>query len=78
MRSAPLKGCGPRLWCLATSAMVTRTPEDIGRTRRYIEDFSAAVKGADSHADLYDTMVALYPDRLNRGVLWNSARAVQG
>jgi hypothetical protein len=27
--------------------------------------------------DLYDAVVDEYPDRLNRGVLWNSTRAVK-
>jgi glyoxylase-like metal-dependent hydrolase (beta-lactamase superfamily II) len=51
-------------------------PEFIGRTRRYIEDFSAAFDKASNFADLYESMAGLYPDRLNRGVLWNSAQAV--
>ena len=52
------------------------SPGDIGRTRRYIEDFAAAAEKADSYTELYEEMVALYPDRANRGVLWNSAKAV--
>lgn len=52
------------------------SPEDIDRTRRYIHDFTAAAEEARSHTDLYEAMVALYPDRVNRGVLWNSAEAV--
>jgi glyoxylase-like metal-dependent hydrolase (beta-lactamase superfamily II) len=51
------------------------SPEDIGRTRRYIEDFNSAAKKAHDPSELYETMVALYPGRLNRGVLWNSANA---
>jgi glyoxylase-like metal-dependent hydrolase (beta-lactamase superfamily II) len=51
------------------------SPDDIARTRRYIEDFTAAADHADNFRDLYETMVALYPDRMNRGVLWNSAKA---
>jgi glyoxylase-like metal-dependent hydrolase (beta-lactamase superfamily II) len=51
------------------------SPEDIDRTRRYIHDFSAAVENASSATDLYDAMVELYPGRVNRGVLWNSAQA---
>jgi hypothetical protein len=27
---------------------------------------------------LYDQMLAIYPDRVNSPVLWNSARAVKG
>ncbi|MEW9529651.1 MBL fold metallo-hydrolase [Microbispora sp. NPDC049125] len=52
------------------------SPEDIGRTRRYIEEFAAAVEKAGSHTDLYEAILAAYPDRLNRGVLWNSAKSV--
>ncbi|MEU3979070.1 MBL fold metallo-hydrolase [Streptomyces sp. NPDC026672] len=51
-------------------------PENIGRTRRYIEDFAAAAVEAGSGEELYATMVGRYPDRLNRAVLWRSARAV--
>ncbi|MDH6522016.1 glyoxylase-like metal-dependent hydrolase (beta-lactamase superfamily II) [Streptomyces sp. SAI-135] len=52
------------------------SPEDIERTRRYIHQFDAAAKKARSHLDLYESMISLYPDRINRGVLWNSAKAV--
>jgi glyoxylase-like metal-dependent hydrolase (beta-lactamase superfamily II) len=51
------------------------SPDLIGRTRRYIEDFSAALEKATTYTELYEAMVALYPERLNRGVLWNSAKA---
>ena len=51
------------------------SPEDIDRTRRYIEGFTAEAAKARSLTDLYQAMVALYPHRVNRGVLWNSARS---
>ena len=51
-------------------------PDDITRTRRYIEDFTAIASEADNHLDLYNAMLTRYPDRLNRGVLWNSAKTV--
>lgn len=54
------------------------SPEDIARTRRYIQDFDAAAEQASGYQELYDAMVELYPDRLNRGVLWNSAKSVMG
>ncbi|MFF4123316.1 MBL fold metallo-hydrolase [Microbispora rosea] len=89
---AESKGGGHRRWLdaldtiesLRPSAVVSGhkrdgdpdSPDDIARTRRYIEDFTAAVEKTGSHADLYEAVVALYPDRLNRGVLWNSAKAV--
>jgi len=51
------------------------SPDDIGRTRRYIEDFTAAARDAGDFAGLYEAMLARYPDRVNRGVLWNSAKS---
>jgi glyoxylase-like metal-dependent hydrolase (beta-lactamase superfamily II) len=51
------------------------SPEDIGRTRRHIEAFTAEAAKARSFTDLYGAMVALYPTRVNRGVLWNSAKS---
>jgi glyoxylase-like metal-dependent hydrolase (beta-lactamase superfamily II) len=50
-------------------------PDDISRTRDYIEAFTAAAEKADGFADLYEAMLAMYPDRMNRGVLWNSAKS---
>jgi glyoxylase-like metal-dependent hydrolase (beta-lactamase superfamily II) len=50
------------------------SPEDIARTRRYMRDFSAAREQARDFNELYATMLRLYPDRVNRGVLWNSAK----
>jgi glyoxylase-like metal-dependent hydrolase (beta-lactamase superfamily II) len=52
------------------------SPEDIARTRRYIQDFAAAAEKATGYLDLYEAMISRYPDRVNRGVLWNSAKAV--
>jgi hypothetical protein len=31
-----------------------------------VEDFTAAAEKASSFTDLYEAMIALYPDRLNR------------
>jgi hypothetical protein len=50
-------------------------PDLIDDTRRYIEDFSAAFDKA-TYTELYETMVTLHPNRLNRGVLWNSVKSV--
>jgi len=47
------------------------------RPRRYLRAFSAAAEKTATALDLYNTVVDEYPDRLNRGVLWNSARAVK-
>jgi ABC-type phosphate/phosphonate transport system ATPase subunit len=52
--------------------------ENIGKTRRYIQDFSAAVEKADNFTDLYEAMLAVYPGRVNRAVIWHSAKAFLG
>jgi metallo-beta-lactamase superfamily protein len=39
-------------------------PDLINRTRRYLEDFSAAFDKATHYTELYESMVALYPSRL--------------
>jgi glyoxylase-like metal-dependent hydrolase (beta-lactamase superfamily II) len=50
----------------------------IEETRRYIRDFDRLADTAATARELYDTMLALYPDRANPGALWGSARAAKG
>jgi glyoxylase-like metal-dependent hydrolase (beta-lactamase superfamily II) len=52
-------------------------PRYIDETRRYLRAFAAAAEKTATALDLYNAIVDEYPDRLNRGVLWNSARAVK-
>jgi glyoxylase-like metal-dependent hydrolase (beta-lactamase superfamily II) len=52
-------------------------PRYIEETRRYLRAFAAASGKTATALDLYQAMVGAYPDRLNRGVLWNSAQAVK-
>ena len=52
-------------------------PRYIDETRRYLRAFSAAAEKAATALDLYNAVLDEYPDRLNRGVLWNSSRAVK-
>ena len=54
------------------------SPDNIGKTRRYLEDFSAALEKARNHTDLYEAMLALYPGRVNRAVIWHFAKAFLG
>lgn len=49
----------------------------IDETRRYLRAFADAADEAATALDLYNAVFDEYPDRLNRGVLWNSARAVK-
>lgn len=53
-------------------------PQNIDRTRDYIRDFQNEAVRTGSAAELYEAMLARYPDRVNRGILWDSARAVKG
>jgi glyoxylase-like metal-dependent hydrolase (beta-lactamase superfamily II) len=50
----------------------------IGRTRDYVRDFDRLVETTSTTRELYDAMLALHPNRVNRGALWGSARAVKG
>jgi len=45
-------------------------------TRQYIRDFDRIAANTQTANELYDQMLAIYPDRVNPAVLWNSARAV--
>ena len=53
-------------------------PNIIDETRQYIREFDRLVEATSSTRELYDAMLSLYPDRLNRGALWASARAMKG
>ena len=53
------------------------SPRIIGETRRYIREFDRLVLRTTTARELYDEMVTLYPDWINRGALWTSVRAVK-
>ena len=52
-------------------------PRHIGETRRYIQDFMRLDGETATPRELYDRMLALYPDRINPGSLWGSANAAK-
>jgi glyoxylase-like metal-dependent hydrolase (beta-lactamase superfamily II) len=52
-------------------------PNIIEETRRYIRDFERVAANTGTPLELYRQMLALYPDRVNPPVLWNSSRAIQ-
>lgn len=54
------------------------SPRIIEETRQYIRDFESIAATSATARELYDKMLALYPDRANPGSLWGSARAVKG
>ncbi len=52
-------------------------PRIIEETRQYIRDFDRIAEMTTTGRELYDKMLALYPDRANPRSLWISARAVK-
>jgi glyoxylase-like metal-dependent hydrolase (beta-lactamase superfamily II) len=53
------------------------SPRHIQETRRYIQDFIRFRDQTATAQELYDRMLALYPDRINPGSLWGSANAAK-
>jgi glyoxylase-like metal-dependent hydrolase (beta-lactamase superfamily II) len=53
------------------------SPRIIGDTRKYIRDFERLAMQTTTARELYDEMVKLYPEWINRGALWTSVRAVR-
>ena len=53
------------------------SPRHIEETRRYIRDFNDAEGSTTTGIELYEKMVALYPDRVNPGSLWATANTVK-
>jgi len=52
-------------------------PEIIEETRQYIRDFDRISETTSTARDLYDQVLALYPDRINPDVVWISAQAAK-
>jgi glyoxylase-like metal-dependent hydrolase (beta-lactamase superfamily II) len=53
------------------------SPRIIEQTRQYIRDFDRIAGTTTAALDLYNKMIKLYPDRINPGALWRSARAIK-
>lgn len=53
-------------------------PKILEETRQYIRDFEALAARTATPLELYTEMTARYPNRVNRGALWGSARAAKG
>ncbi|MGY4349043.1 glyoxylase-like metal-dependent hydrolase (beta-lactamase superfamily II) [Bradyrhizobium sp. GM7.3] len=52
-------------------------PSHIDATRQYICNFDELNNESETALQLYDRMLALYPDRINPGSLWASAHAAK-
>lgn len=55
----------------------TDDPEILITTKKYLEDFERLNSETSTTLDLYNGMIALYPDRLNPGSLWGGALAAK-
>src|SRR5260370_15131559 len=53
------------------------SPRIIEETRQYIRAFDRLAQTTTTARELYDQMLSLYPERINPGRLWASARAVK-
>ncbi len=53
------------------------TPSNIEATRKYIRDFDRVASQTKTAIELYNKMLAIYPERVNPAVLWISAKAVK-
>ena len=51
------------------------SPRHIEETRRYLRDFIASLASSSTATELYETMLSLYPNRVNPGSLWAAAKA---
>ena len=52
-------------------------PRNIAETQRYLRDFDRLDEATVTARELYDAMLALYPDRANPGSLWGGAKAAK-
>jgi len=53
------------------------SPRHIAETRSYIRDFNRVAVSTSTATDLYEKMLALYPNRVNPGSLWATAKALK-
>jgi glyoxylase-like metal-dependent hydrolase (beta-lactamase superfamily II) len=53
------------------------SPRIIGETRQYIRDFDRLDMETSTAEELYRQMMAIYPDRVNPGALWLSAKSAK-
>jgi glyoxylase-like metal-dependent hydrolase (beta-lactamase superfamily II) len=53
------------------------SPRIIEETRRYIRDFDRLAGTTTTARELFDKLLEIYPDRINPGALWSSARGAK-
>ena len=52
-------------------------PQIIAQTRQYLRDFIRLDQTTNTPCELFDAMIALYPDTVNIGSLWGAATRVK-
>ena len=52
-------------------------PCTIAETRQYLRDFDRLNMATTTARELYDAMLAIYPDRANPGSLWGAANTAK-
>jgi glyoxylase-like metal-dependent hydrolase (beta-lactamase superfamily II) len=52
-------------------------PTILSATKKYLEDFERLNQETSTNLELYQSMLALYPDRANPGSLWGAALAAK-
>ncbi len=53
-------------------------PRTVEETRQYIRHFDRIAETTKTRRELYDQVLAVYPERINPDALWISARALKG
>ncbi|PKV99997.1 glyoxylase-like metal-dependent hydrolase (beta-lactamase superfamily II) [Amycolatopsis echigonensis] len=53
-------------------------PEIIGQTKQYLRDFEEMAASTSTTLELYRLLLEKYPDRVNPGAAWGSARSAKG
>ena len=53
-------------------------PAVLDETRRYLQDVIRLLDDKPTARDFYDQLIALYPRRLNPGIVWLGARGLLG
>jgi hypothetical protein len=53
------------------------SPQHIAATQHYIRDFNRLNRETTTMRELYDKMLSVYPDLVNPGSLWGSAKAAK-
>jgi hypothetical protein len=77
MRSTRSKHYGRRQSLQGTNVLADQTTRQTLKRRVYIRDFDRIAEKTRTANELYGEMLVAYPNRVNPGTLWSSARALK-